>query len=72
MTRVDPILSSQITCPKCGFKAVEPMPTDACMFYYECRGCGTLLRPLPGDCCVYCSYGSVKCPPVQLQRGCCR
>lgn len=24
-----------------------------------------------GDCCVYCSYGSVKCPPIQAQRSCC-
>ncbi|WP_349666169.1 GDCCVxC domain-containing (seleno)protein, partial [Sinorhizobium sp. 6-117] len=24
-----------------------------------------LLRPRPGDCCVFCSFGSVKCPPVQ-------
>jgi hypothetical protein len=24
-----------------------------------------VLRPKPGDCCVFCSYGSVKCPPQQ-------
>jgi hypothetical protein len=24
-----------------------------------------LLRPKPGDCCVFCSYGSVKCPPMR-------
>ena len=47
------------------------MPTDACQFFYECEGCNELLRPLPGDCCVYCSYGSVKCPPIQLDEGCC-
>jgi hypothetical protein len=27
------------------------------------------LRPKPGDCCVFCSFGSVKCPPIQEQRG---
>lgn len=47
------------------------MPTDACQFYYECRNCKTLLRPNPGDCCVFCSFGSVKCPPIQAQRGYC-
>ncbi|MDY0329290.1 MAG: GDCCVxC domain-containing (seleno)protein [Thiomonas sp.] len=31
--------------------------------------CGAELRPLPGDCCVFCSYGSVPCPPVQRLRG---
>jgi hypothetical protein len=47
------------------------MPTDACQFFYECKGCGTLLKPKPGDCCVFCSYGSVKCPPIQQQKSCC-
>jgi hypothetical protein len=42
------------------------MPTDACQFFHACAGCGVLLRPERGDCCVFCSYGSVPCPPVQL------
>jgi hypothetical protein len=62
-----PALESVITCPACGFAKSESMPTDACQFYYECAGCGTLLRPRPGDCCVFCSFGSAKCPPVQAQ-----
>jgi hypothetical protein len=41
------------------------MPTDACRFSHVCEGCGATLKPLPGDCCVFCSYGSVPCPPVQ-------
>jgi len=47
------------------------MPTDACQYFYECSGCKTLLRPKAGDCCVFCSYGSIACPPIQEQRGCC-
>jgi len=45
---------------------------DACQWFYECEQCHQLLRPKPGDCCVYCSYGSVPCPPVQLseKKGC--
>ncbi|HEV8330350.1 MAG TPA: GDCCVxC domain-containing (seleno)protein [Steroidobacteraceae bacterium] len=31
----------------------------------------TVLRPKRGDCCVFCSYGSVKCPPIQMNSGCC-
>ena len=38
------------------------MPSDACQFFYVCKGCGITLKPLPGDCCVFCSYGSVPCP----------
>ena len=64
-----PSLESEITCPECGQRRKERMPTDACQFFYECRGCGALLRPKPGDCCVYCSYGSVRCPPMQLASG---
>ena len=64
-------LRSAITCPRCGFRRVETMPTDACQFFYECRGCGTLLRPKAGDCCVFCSYGSAACPPKQAERACC-
>lgn len=62
---------SVITCPACGKSATEPMPLDACIYFYECTGCRTLLRPKPGDCCVFCSFGSVKCPPVQVAGGCC-
>ncbi len=67
MTQV-PGLHSEITCPACGHRKVEEMPTDACLFFYECESCRTLLRPKPGDCCVFCSYGTLACPPVQRQR----
>jgi hypothetical protein len=49
------------------------MPTNACQYFYECTDCRTLLKPKPGDCCVFCSYGSVPCPPIQQGAGdeCC-
>ncbi|MGH8688942.1 MAG: GDCCVxC domain-containing (seleno)protein [Burkholderiales bacterium] len=47
------------------------MPTDACLYFWHCPQCGTRLKPLAGDCCVFCSYGSVKCPPRQAQGCCC-
>ncbi|MBY0331446.1 MAG: hypothetical protein K2X49_12340 [Acetobacteraceae bacterium] len=67
------ILESTVTCPACGTATAETMPTDACQFFYDCAGCGTLLRSKPGDCCVFCSYGTVPCPPVQAdgKLGCC-
>ena len=58
-------LESVITCPSCGARSKETMPTDACQFFYDCRSCGAVLRPKTGDCCVFCSYGSVRCPPMQ-------
>lgn len=68
------VLESTITCPKCGYQKVEVMPTDACQWFYECAGCKILLRPKAGDCCVFCSYGDVPCPPIQSEGSdsCCR
>ena len=65
------IEQSLITCPKCGAAKLETMPSDACQYFYECTGCGTVLRPNPGDCCVFCSFGSVPCPPIQNAGGKC-
>jgi hypothetical protein len=61
----DIIRESIITCPRCGFAQRETMPLDACQFFYDCAGCGARLRPNEGDCCVFCSFGSVPCPPRQ-------
>lgn len=58
-------LTSTITCPHCGHRQSEQMPTDACVYFYECKGCRALLSPQPGDCCVYCSYADTVCPPKQ-------
>ncbi|TFH46350.1 MAG: hypothetical protein E4G94_02620 [ANME-2 cluster archaeon] len=62
-------LTSTITCPNCGFGNEEEMPQDSCKVVYECPNCKAVLTPKTGDCCVYCSYGSVKCPPMQEEEG---
>ncbi|MBS0404460.1 MAG: hypothetical protein JSS18_18515 [Proteobacteria bacterium] len=64
------MLDSVLTCPRCGHAKTERMPTEACQFLYECERCNALLHPLAGDCCVFCSFGTVKCPPMQAQQGC--
>ena len=58
-------LQSTLTCPQCQHQKRETMPTDACWFFYECESCATVLRPMQGHCCVFCSYGDVACPPIQ-------
>ncbi len=63
-------LQTTIVCPVCGHEEVETMPTDACIFFYDCRECRAVLRPKPGDCCVFCSFGTVPCPPVQQGDRC--
>jgi hypothetical protein len=67
----DVALQSTLTCPECGRAETETMPTDACLWFYECKGCSALLKPKPGDCCVFCSYGTVPCPPVQQRTDHC-
>ena len=59
------ILKSEITCPHCGYEKMETMPVDSCECYYDCESCSELLEPRVGECCVYCSYGSVDCPATQ-------
>ena len=65
------VLQSIISCPLCRHAKEETMPTDACQWFYECEGCRALLRPNAGDCCVYCSFGTQKCPPIQADPGSC-
>lgn len=64
-------LISTITCPNCGDMKERQMPTTACQFFYECENCKTLLKPKEGDCCVFCSYGTIACPPIQKGANCC-
>lgn len=53
--------SSPVVCPRCGHRSEGEVPANACQWLWECEGCGALLRPLAGDCCVFCSYGT-GCP----------
>ena len=58
-------LETEMTCPKCGFKKMVTMPTDVCVLKYTCEKCKAEMFPKKGDCCVYCTYGTKKCPSMQ-------
>lgn len=62
------LVESTITCPHRAAWRIETMPENACQVVSRCRGCGETLRPRPGECCVFCSYGTVPCPPIQIER----
>ncbi len=64
-------LQSTLTCPHCARAEMFDMPQDACVIVHVCAGCGARLTPKTGDCCVFCSYGDVPCPPVQKDGDCC-
>jgi len=61
----EPVTEVTIRCPQCGAETPDTMPTDSCVWFWKCPGCRALLKPKPGDCCVFCSYGTVPCPPRQ-------
>jgi hypothetical protein len=58
-------MHSEITCPKCKHKKMETMPIDFCVIKYNCEKCNSEMRPQNGDCCVFCTYGTHKCPSMQ-------
>jgi hypothetical protein len=64
-------LEAMITCPVCHHAETETMPTDACQYFYDCKRCGALLKPKPGDCCVFCSYADKARPPRQGEPAAC-
>ena len=57
-----PSVEATITCPACGQTSTASMPDDQCIYFYTCPACQTRLKPLEGDCCVFCSYGDRQCP----------
>jgi hypothetical protein len=61
-------LQAHLRCPRCGHGKEETMPEASCVYFYRCEGCGTVLKPREGDCCVFCSYADVPCPPKQKER----
>ncbi|HEX6051916.1 MAG TPA: GDCCVxC domain-containing (seleno)protein [Gemmatimonadaceae bacterium] len=60
--------ASTLTCPNCGAKTHDSMPVDACVYLWSCPVCKATVSPKQGDCCVFCSYGTVPCPPVQRRQ----
>lgn len=53
------IRESVTTCPECGFKKTETMDDHTCRYFYQCENCKVVLKPLKGDCCVFCSFANV-------------
>jgi hypothetical protein len=67
----DPVTTSVLTCPQCGFTKQETMPDGrlpVLLRVHELQGPDA---PKPGECCVFCSYGTVACPPIQAAKPCC-
>lgn len=61
------VLDTVLYCPHCAGASTWRMPGNACQWRVVCPLCGRDIITLPGKCCVFCSYGSVPCPPVQQE-----
>jgi hypothetical protein len=59
--------SSLITCPACSHTVSEKVSRETVKRVFHCPQCLKWLEPKPGDHCIYDSYGSFKCPSLQLK-----
>jgi hypothetical protein len=57
-----------VTCPVCKTKVQETMVPETLKLIYHCPVCLTWLSPKKGAHCIYDSYGSVNCPPIQVKK----
>jgi|GEM_PF-4706241 len=57
---------TKLTCPNCKKITVIRIGTMSPKSYTS-RCCSVLLRPIKDECCVFCSYGDVKCFKKQLK-----
>ncbi len=60
---------SKLICPHCSHEKTITMPSTFCQYFLECTNCKTVIKAKAGDCCVFCSYGDIKCPPIQKNSG---
>jgi len=63
-----PLTDATLTCPRCGHRAAVVMPETYCLTDHVCTGCGTRLSAPAGECCVFCAYADLPCPPEQQAR----
>lgn len=63
----DVLNKNELTCPECGTKQKGEMLEAAYSYAYQCNGCSEIIEKKTDSCCVYCSYGEVKCPSEQIK-----
>ena len=56
-----------LVCPECGAKQKVEMLETGYSYAYQCDSCLEIIEKKEDDCCVYCSYGEVKCPSEQVK-----
>jgi hypothetical protein len=62
------VVKTRIKCPYCGIEKGEEMPLYIRTRSYLCEYCKKTIEPKKNECCVFCSYGSIKCPQAQIEN----
>jgi hypothetical protein len=63
----DVLGKNALTCPDCGSKQNVEMLESGYSYAYQCDSCSEIIEKKHESCCVYCSYGEVKCPEEQIK-----
>jgi len=63
-------LHSTITCPHRSGQTKQEMSIKSYVYFFDCPPCGKQFKPVAGDCCVFNSYGDMKCSPIQQCERC--
>jgi len=58
---------SSVKCPVCATVEQRGMPIENPLRIYHCPQCKSWLSPKKGDHCIFDSYGSVPCAPIQIK-----
>ncbi|WP_445223483.1 GDCCVxC domain-containing (seleno)protein [Catalinimonas locisalis] len=59
---------STLTCPVCKYQVLKRMPLEKSVSEFVCLNCSSTIKVKEYECCVFCTYGSVTCPRVQIWR----
>lgn len=62
------VRNTNLTCPFCGFREKLEIPADYCLISHRCGNCKMHIKPTPGDCCIFCSFGDVLCISKQQEQ----
>lgn len=71
-------ISAELVCPQCSQRISKTIAPSAFIVCHTCPGCSTVIRPRPGEGCVFSSYGnaglffekanSARCLPARGKR----
>lgn len=59
------VRESTLVCPRCNHGERMMMAENSSLVVHVCQSCGLEMHRLPGNCCLFCTWGTVPCPTAQ-------